>query len=133
MGTVRVLIVDDDPNIVGLTFQILETCGYEVTPAISGEQALEILNSAPPFDLVLSDLVMPGMKGHQLLEAVRHAFPFTALMAMSGYSGYDLPSKVSFLQKPFHVADLIATVRRALVQAAQERADTGSGRATANG
>jgi two-component system cell cycle sensor histidine kinase/response regulator CckA len=96
----RVLIVDDESSVLMLTASILEASGYEVLTAASGEEALKIHNRQPA-DLVISDVVMPGMKGPALLDAIRQAFPSTALIMMSGYSEEELPRGASFYQSRF--------------------------------
>jgi two-component system response regulator GlrR len=116
----RVLIVDDDPDILKLTSVLLVLSGYEVAAAASGEQALEIQNRQPA-NLVISDAVMPGMKGPALLDSIGRAFPSTALILMSGYSLDELPRRASFLPKPFRPEQLIAAAEQALARAAQTR------------
>ena len=115
MAAATILVVDDDPAVLQLTSCILTGSGYEVARAANAEQALEIVKSPPPRDLVLSDSVMPGMQGPELLEEVRRVSPATALILMSGYTAHsELPPGASFLAKPFAEADLLRTVEEVL-------------------
>jgi CheY-like chemotaxis protein len=66
----RILVIDDEDVIRMLVVEILESAGYDVTSAESAERALALLEKAE-FDLVVSDVVMPGLSGLELLEAVR--------------------------------------------------------------
>ncbi len=70
LGGVRILLVDDSPDVLETLQMLLEIEGAWVITANSGLQALELLPQGP-FDLLISDIGMPGMDGHQLIEAVR--------------------------------------------------------------
>ncbi|TLX61532.1 chemotaxis protein [Stutzerimonas nosocomialis] len=70
LGGVRILLVDDSPDVLETLQMLLEIEGAWVLTANSGQQALELLPHGP-FDLLISDIGMPGMDGHQLIEAVR--------------------------------------------------------------
>ena len=112
-----VLIVDDEPFIIRFVTDTLRSGGYEVMAASSGEEALRILRTDGTVDLVLSDVVMPGMPGPALLKAVKEISPATALMLMSGYPATDGPPGIAFLPKPFRPGDLVAAVQRCLAAA----------------
>ena len=66
----RILVIDDEEVIRSLIMEILETAGHTATGADSAERALSLLESAE-FDLVVSDVIMPGLSGLELLEIVR--------------------------------------------------------------
>lgn len=115
MGATRVLIVDDEPAVLELLGGILERLGYEVCPASSGREALEIFRSGPAPDLVVSDVVMPGMRGPELIETLRRDSPGIAAMLISAYGAPALlPPGVQFLQKPFLPRALADAVKCAL-------------------
>ena len=98
-----VLLVDDDPLVLGSTAAMLEDLGHRVLIAGSGEQALEMLRSGTAVDLVISDYGMPGMNGQQLAEAVRRLRPGLPVLIATGYG--ELPaiaeSGLMRLSKPF--------------------------------
>jgi two-component system, cell cycle sensor histidine kinase and response regulator CckA len=121
MGLAKVLVVDDEPAVLKLINAILTKSGYEVLGASDGHKALEIVNQPTAIDLVISDVVMPGMKGPELLDHVRKVSPSTALMLMTAYSPGDvLPAGPALvLRKPFMPAELLAAVERPLRGAAR--------------
>ncbi len=121
MATARVLIVDDEPAVLELTAYLLRDAGYEVIKAPSGEDALHLVRTSPPVDLLLSDVKMPGMKGPALIEAVKRDSPSTAVMLMSAFTESAPPSGVPFLSKPFSPAKLVAMVEEVLAASAQAR------------
>ena len=114
----RVLVVDDNDALRETLGAVLEAAGYEVTCAESGSAALESIVDAPP-DLILLDIMMPGMGGVELLRTLRKhgdMNPF-GIIAMSGYVTASASPAKWFLRKPLDldltlaiVADFCATV-----------------------
>ena len=80
----RVLCVDDDPDTLKVRKLLLESRGYSVLTATSGEEALNLISPNASVDLVLLDYVMPGMNGDELAEKVRQKFPALPVVAVSG-------------------------------------------------
>jgi two-component system, NtrC family, sensor kinase len=109
----RVLVVDDDEEVADLTGALLEGGGFAVTLAHRARAALDLLDAGEPVDLVLSDVVMPGMNGVQLAEEVRRRFPELPVLLTTGYSD-ELPSAAAqglpILAKPFDADVLCARV-----------------------
>jgi adenylate cyclase len=111
-----VLVVDDQPQNLRLLDAVLSPRGYTVLTASDGQQALEVLRDRP-VDLVLLDIVMPGMDGHEVCRRIRaderHAFVPVVMITASG-SQERLESLESgaddFVQKPFDQAELLARV-----------------------
>lgn len=100
---------------------VLQRYGYEIIEASDGREALRIvLEQREPLDLILSDVVMPGMSGPELIEQCRTLCPDTKLVLMSGYAGDRLasedatPGRVLVLEKPFEPAELARIVRAIL-------------------
>lgn len=118
MAAARVLIVDDDPAILAFSRSVLSTQGYDVISVSSGEEALRIVRGNPPFDLILSDFVMPGIQGPELLESIKQAYPSTALLLMTGYAPVPLRG-IPVLPKPFSARDLGDAVFTCLAPAQQ--------------
>jgi CheY-like chemotaxis protein len=79
----RILVIDDDAAIRALLRLVLEEAGYEVTEAVNGMEGLQCYQ-ADPADLVITDLMMPGMDGLELMQALQRETPPPVLMAMSG-------------------------------------------------
>jgi len=120
-GSETILLVEDEEAVRGLACRILERQGYRVIPAQHGRDAMEIATREEgQIDLVLTDVVMPGMNGRGLVERLSGIRPAIKSLYMSGYTDDDIirrgfiePSK-SFLQKPFTSEALLQTVRKVL-------------------
>ena len=121
-GTETILIVEDDEAIRTVTSAILRTLGYQIYPMASSAEALEMFSgeNAPPFELLLSDIVMPGMGGRELADRLRAVKPGLRVLFMSGYVDDPIILKavqdaaVPFLEKPFTRETLAKKVREAL-------------------
>jgi DNA-binding NtrC family response regulator len=101
--------------------RMLSRQGYEVLPASGPRQALEIVRTPPPFQLILSDMVMPEMRGTQLVSEVFRLSPQTAGLLMTGdvASPPDVPEGVGVIKKPFSTAELILAVQSTLMRSAE--------------
>lgn len=117
----RILVVDDEPAARTLVTKALVADGYAVVAAEDGMQALEALAKSP-FDMVLTDIVMPGIDGIELALKVAKDFPDTAILLMSGYpderrraSGLESLFR-EVIEKPFALADLRTLVRHCLAE-----------------
>ena len=116
----RVLVVDDNALILASVSQMLSRQGYEVLPASGPRQALEIIRTPPPVQLILSDVAMPEMRGTQLIAEVFRLSPQTAGLLMTGeVQPPDVPEGVTVLRKPFSTAQLILAVQSTLTQSAE--------------
>jgi PAS domain S-box-containing protein len=119
--TERILLVEDDEHVLASTSRTLRQAGYEVVSASSGAEVLELLGRGRPApDLLLTDVVMPGMNGRQVAEAVREVFQGLRVLFMSGYAqdiivhhGVVDPG-LDLLEKPFTNEALLQRVRAAL-------------------
>jgi CheY-like chemotaxis protein len=119
-GTSVVLLVDDDEAVRTTTGMILETMGYTVHEAESGQQALELLGGDTAFDILLTDVAMPGMNGPELARRVRDLRPGLPIVFFSGYAD---PESVAggtirqrIVRKPFRAAELAAQIEAALTE-----------------
>ena len=117
----RILVVDDEPAARTLVTKALVADGYAVVAAEDGMQALDALAKSP-FDMVLTDIVMPGIDGIELALKVAKDFPDTAILLMSGYpderrraSGLESLFR-EVIEKPFALADLRTLVRHCLAE-----------------
>ncbi|MHA1598434.1 MAG: response regulator, partial [Alphaproteobacteria bacterium] len=116
-----VLLVEDEDAVRMFGSRALRNKGYRVLEACDGEQALDVINSADgPIDLIISDVVMPGMDGHTLVKLLRHEQPNLKIILMSGYSedvfaeDIEADSGIEFLAKPFSLKDLAGKVKDVL-------------------
>jgi two-component system, cell cycle sensor histidine kinase and response regulator CckA len=123
-GRGRILLVEDEDGVRTIAAKLLIQRGYQVTAAADGEEALEILEDDPEgFDLVLSDVVMPGLDGPGLLKAARPYLGRARVVFMSGYAEQDFAKtlederSISFLPKPFTLAQLAERVKLELAAA----------------
>jgi signal transduction histidine kinase/CheY-like chemotaxis protein len=119
-GTGTLLVVDDELLMLTMADAILSDFGYRVLTANNGQKALEILaQPATTVDLVITDLVMPGMGGRELMERIRQAGLQMPILAMSGYVvREEKADQAGYLQKPFTSSDLLRKVKAALAHGA---------------
>ena len=115
-GTGTILVVDDESLILTMGETILAEFGYKVLTANGGQKALAILSRDDvKVDLIITDLVMPGMGGRELVERVRQLAPQMKILCMSGYlMPTDKQTGTAYLQKPFSTVELLAKVKFAL-------------------
>ncbi|MDQ3292993.1 MAG: ATP-binding protein, partial [Actinomycetota bacterium] len=113
-GTETVLLTEDDPAVRAFTSAVLEANGYTVVPAASGQDAIDLLERTAP-DLLLTDVVLPGMNGVELSRRVTDLRPEIHVLLMSGFaedaSLNGRLDEVSFLPKPFSPDALLRAVR----------------------
>ncbi|NOX76314.1 MAG: PAS domain S-box protein [Gammaproteobacteria bacterium] len=124
-GTGTVLVVDDDRALRELTVDTLMRYGYQVYNADNAEGALELLHQQP-VDLVLSDVVMPGMDGYQLAETIQQQYPSIKIQLVSGYTGDQQPAHVDeklqarLISKPFSSEHLFRRISSLLNETSQK-------------
>ena len=125
MNQASVLVVDDDRRMLDVVSRILLREQYQVIRADGPRQALDIVKSARPVDLVVSDVSMPDMLDTQLVREIVDVSPRTRSMLMTAgvIDPVDLPDGVPALRKPFLAAELLFAVRATLAQFAQLGAD----------
>jgi CheY-like chemotaxis protein len=118
-GTERILVIDDEPVQLRTARRVLENLGYSVVTAPSGEIGLGLLHDgdAPSeFDLVIVDMMMPGMDGLATLERIRAIRPVQKALIVTGYTPLEADRGGSdpWLRKPYTQHSLSRAVRRAL-------------------
>src|ERR1041385_4576903 len=125
----KILVVDDEPSVLLTVVAILQQEGYDVDAAANGQTAIEWIRSRQ-YDLVMTDLKMPGVDGLQVLEEVRKTAPNTVTLMMTGYGSVDTALEAlqhgayEYLLKPTEVPDLKAAVRRSLERKRLSEIDT---------
>jgi DNA-binding NtrC family response regulator len=111
--TFKFLLVDDNVDLLEMTADLFRDAGFEVFTAFSGKEALQILESNPTIDAVLTDVVMPGMTGLELGHEVRRRYPSVKVILASGYpnpateAGHGNVHYFSFLAKPYRMEQVI--------------------------
>jgi two-component system cell cycle sensor histidine kinase/response regulator CckA len=121
-GDGTVLLVEDEPAVRTIAEQALVAHGFRVVTAADGVEALERLAAAEaPFDLLVTDVVMPRMSGSVLARRLRATCPATAVLLISGYADQpDVESLVregaGFLAKPFSAGELARAAREAITR-----------------
>jgi len=120
-GAGTVLLVEDEDAVRMFGARALRNKGYKVLEATNGEAALDVINATDePIDLIISDVVMPGMDGHTLVRLVRHERPGVKVILMSGYAEDAFRDEISrdpsirFLAKPFSLKGLARKAKEVL-------------------
>ena len=101
-----VLVVEDDANVRQVTVSTLESLGFSVKEAGSGDEAAAMLKQDAGIQVVLSDVKMPGMTGIELGRLIRQHWPAVHVLLTSGYVDDDRVDEFEFIHKPFRAADL---------------------------
>jgi signal transduction histidine kinase/CheY-like chemotaxis protein len=119
----RILLVDDEDLVRSGTADMLSDLGYTVIEANSGAEALRLLRTGEPADLMITDYLMPGMNGVQLIEQAKPLAPSMQVLLMTGYStiAEGPGATVPRLAKPFRQSDLSKIVAEMLTREAQGR------------
>ena len=133
-GAGTILVVEDEPSLRRLLAMSLQDAGYTVLATESPTKAVPLARGhAGSIDLLVTDLVMPGMSGVDLARHVREAFPGVAVLSISGYTGKELlrrrlgDGEGDILPKPFREEQLLRHVRDALAKAGKKPAAPGRG------
>jgi len=118
-GHETVLVVEDEPSVLGFVSQLLRRNGYTVLGAANGEEAVAIAQShAGPIDLIFCDLVMPGLSGRETASAVLAMRPDARQLFSSGYSEemarHGVADEFPFVAKPYDTDTLLQAIREAL-------------------
>ena len=117
-----VLVVEDEPLVRAIAVEVLSDAGYAVREACDGRQALDMLESDGPADLLITDIQMPRMNGYQLAEAAMSRWPRQKILLVTGYTRENEPelvrkAQLRTLQKPFDVDRLPGIVAELLGKA----------------
>jgi PAS domain S-box-containing protein len=120
-GKETVLLIDDEPMILDVGAQMLETLGYKVLKAMGGKAGVELYEKDPAqIDLVILDMIMPDMPGKETFERLRRINPSICVMLSSGYSLDGQAQEImqsgcrGFIQKPFNMDDISKKLREIL-------------------
>jgi two-component system, cell cycle response regulator CpdR len=112
----RILLAEDDDSLRGFLARALERAGYEVTSCADGEEAAAVLDQ--PWDLLLTDIVMPGMDGIEVARLAHARHPDLRIMFITGFAavalaaGESAPAGAKVLSKPIHLREIVTEVER---------------------
>jgi len=112
----RILLAEDDDSLRGFLARALERAGYEVTACADGEEAAAVLHEE--WDLLLTDIVMPGMDGIEVARLAAQRHPGLRIMFITGFAAVALsagdraPAGAKVLSKPIHLREIVAEVDR---------------------
>jgi two-component system cell cycle sensor histidine kinase/response regulator CckA len=115
LGSARILLVEDEDMVRAVAERALARSGHKVSLARDGEEGLSAVANGGEFDLIVSDVVMPGMSGPRMVKAIRKARPDLPVLFMSGYAEEQLRNEIDvenmhFLAKPFSVQQISDSV-----------------------
>jgi PAS domain S-box-containing protein len=122
-GSGTILLIDDEQMILEVGREMLEELGYNVIPAISGKEAIRVFQKDQDrIDLVIMDMIMPGMGGGETFDRLRRIDPTVKVLLSSGYSINGQATKIlqrgcnGFIQKPFNMNQLAEKIQKILVK-----------------
>jgi DNA-binding NtrC family response regulator len=127
-----ILVVDDEPEIRKLVSAMLTRSGYRVLSADTGENAIRLFKNNPDTDLLLTDVVAPGMSGPMIADQIAVLKPEIKVLFMSGYDGtqvvqrYVVRKGYSLLIKPFTMEQLVSKVK-AVMEGGEKQMGTRGG------
>ncbi len=110
-GTLYALIVEDEAILLMLVAETFRDAGYQVYEAGNGIAAVEILETHPEIDIMISDIRMPGMNGYEVTNAALALRPTLKVVLMTGYTEEQIPQNIanagiSILRKPFDIEQI---------------------------
>ena len=121
MANYTILVVDDDIVVLAALSRLLNVFGYIVSGASNSQAAMDyVTNSSKRFDLIITDLAMPGIDGVQFMTEAKKVFPDIPVIVMTGYSERCTPEEAlrlgafAYVAKPFNVPEVVSTIERAL-------------------
>ncbi len=122
----RVLVVEDEPTVRSVIERTLKLAGYRVVVASSGDEGLRLANEQEPFELLITDAVMPGLSGWEVGRRLGARWPQLRILYISGYAEDAvtqgaLEPGMRFLQKPFSPSELLGTLRGILDSGARSK------------
>jgi two-component system cell cycle sensor histidine kinase/response regulator CckA len=119
-GKTTVLLVEDEDTVRNVVARLLTRLEYLVSSAADAEEAIAMFDDGADFDLVVTDIVMPGLSGIEMAEVLKRRFPSLRFLFISGYTSRELDTTPQappepFLSKPFTMQELAEGVGKALL------------------
>ncbi len=115
-----ILVVDDEPDVLNVLTNMLGSAGYNVIPLGDAESSLKVIRGGTKVDLVVTDLVMPGMDGSQLAEVIRKTLPDVPVILLTGHGSVETYIKTrsngvfEYINKPVRSKELCRIVQAAI-------------------
>ena len=126
-----ILLVDDDVELLKALTKVLEKAEYEVVPHADARSAMDFVNSTNKrFDLVITDVFMPGVRGIEFLSSIKAAFPRVPVIVVTAFGDWGQymdalrEGAYEYLSKPLDKSELLAAVARALKNGMAHKADS---------
>lgn len=119
----RILLAEDDDSLRAFLSRALERAGYDVRACADGDEAIDALNDEGAFDVLLTDIVMPGADGIEVAREMAARSPTTRIMFITGFAAVALsagaraPAGAKVLAKPVHLREIVAEVERMVAAA----------------
>jgi two-component system cell cycle response regulator CpdR len=119
----RILLAEDDDSLRAFLSRALERAGYEVRACADGDEAIDALHDEGGFDVLLTDIVMPGADGIEVAREMAAHSPKTRIMFITGFAAVALsagaraPAGAKVLAKPVHLREIVAEVERMVAAA----------------
>ena len=116
----HILLAEDDQSMREFLARALRRAGHVVEDVADGDEVLRLIKQEPDFDLLLADIVMPGVDGIELVQRISGKHPEIKIMLITGFAAVSvraketLGTKTKVLSKPFHLKDLIQEVETVL-------------------
>lgn len=109
----NIILVDDDIALLEFTSASLKNAGHTISSFTDGLSAYNELQKNSNFDIILTDIIMPGMDGLELADKAKQLIPEIKIMFMSGFSGVG-SGNMHVMSKPFHLKDLLKEIETTL-------------------
>jgi CheY-like chemotaxis protein len=123
MGSGSILLIDDEEMIIKVGKELLQELGYDVLSARSGQEAIELYEkNTDQIDLVIMDMIMPGMGGGETFDRLKKINPEIKVLLSSGYSINGQASQIldrgcdGFIQKPFNLIQLSDKIHQIIIK-----------------
>jgi len=114
MKSHKILVVDDEREIREMSKSVLERAGYRVAVSQNAQQALQLLDKEKDYELVLTDLNLPGLNGLELIREIKKRHPNCKTLLMTGSFLVNYMDRKDCLHKPFNFIELVSKIEKCL-------------------
>ena len=114
MKSHKILVVDDQEEIRDMSKTVLERAGYRVGVSRNAQEALDILDKEEDYELVITDLNLPGLNGLELIKEIKKRYPHCKTLLMTGSFLVNYMDRKDCLHKPFSFIELVSKIKKCL-------------------